>query len=207
PRERNHDRAELEDVQSGYQTISARLFGADADRGGAAGKASVAPSLPPEHLDETSFPAIRRVSEQMVIGKLHALRRYNMLGDAESYDDTAMLAKYLTDVIRFPVTVDGATELRAELLVFAELFLTEAGPFRSDTFADSMNGLAAEKTRRKPDKRPRLIRVSDIFNAAQNLFPTHKLPNGDSEIYMTRNVRKDPSKPSQIEERRAQLFA
>ncbi len=203
-KERNHDRAELEDVQSGYQVVAARVFGATT---GDPAKPAPGPSLTAEQLDETTFASLRRASETMVLGKVHALRRYNMLGDAESYDDTGMLAKYLSDVVRFPVTVDGAAALRKELQVFAEMFLSAAGPFRSDTFANSMSGLAAEKEDPKRAKEKRFIRVSDIFNAAQNLFPTHKLANGDSEVYMTRNIVKDPQKPSEIEERRAQLFA
>jgi len=205
-KDRNHERAELEDVQSGYQTIASRLFGSGETAGDAA-KPAPGPSLSADRLDETTFASLRRASDTMVLGKVHALRRYNMLGDAESYDDTEMLAKYLSDVVRFPVTTDGAAALRKELQVFAEMFLSAAGPFRSDTFANSMSGLAAEQEDPKRAKEKRFIRVSDVFNAAQNLFPTHKLANGDSEVYMTRNVVKDPQKPSEIEERRAQLFA
>jgi len=102
---------------------------------------------------------------------------------------------------------DGAAALRKELAGFADLFLSEAGPFRSDTFANSFAGLAAERRDPKANQKPHLVRAADVFNAAQNLFPTHKLANGDSEIYIVRNVMPDADAQSRMEERRAQLFA
>jgi hypothetical protein len=203
-RKANHDRVQLDDVRQAYPIVVARLF---PDKGGAADA-----STPPElvevtALDKKSFPALRNVTERIVRGKLHALRRYNQLGDAESYDDMDLLAKYLSEVMQFPVTRDAAAALRQELVMFAELFLSEAGPFRSDTFANSLDGLVAEKKDPKTKKDPWLVRADNIFNAAQNLFPTHKLPNGDSEIHVVRNVKQSADAQSQIEERRLQLFA
>jgi len=200
----NHDKVQFEDVRHGYQVLASRLF--PADRGPT--DASPAPVLvEATALDPAEFSSIRSISDRIVRGKLHALRRYNKLGDAETYDDTELLAKYLSEVVQFPVTLDGAAALRKELGVFADLFLSEAGPFRSDTFANSFTGLAAERRDPKAKNDRRLVRAADVFNAAQNLFPTHKLPNGDSEVYIVRNVMPDPDAGSRIEEHRTQLFA
>jgi hypothetical protein len=203
-RKLNHDKVEFEDVRQAYQAVVDRLFphqevSADAS----------APTVLVEAaaLGPKEFASIRSVSERVVLGKLRALRRYNQLGDAETYDDTELLAKYLSEVIQFPVTEDGAAALRKELIGFADLFLSQAGPFRSDTFANSFAGLAAEKRDPKAKQASYLLRAADVFNAAQNLFPTHKLANGDSEVYIVRNVMPDADAQSRIEERRAQLFA
>ncbi len=200
----NHDRVQFDDVRQAYPVVVARLFPSAPN----AADASTPPVLvEASALDPKSFPAIRSISERIVKNKLHALRRYNQLGDAETYDDNGLLAKYLGEVMQFPVTADGAAALRQELANFAELFLSEAGPFRSDTFANSFAGLAAEKKDRRTKQDPRLVRAADVFNAAQNLFPTRKLPNGDSEIHIMRNVMPNADARSMIEERRLQLFA
>jgi enediyne biosynthesis protein E4 len=195
-RERNHERVELEDVQGGYQALEARLFGG----------AKQAPAPSESTLDQAAFTSMRKLTESVVLGKLRALRTYNKLGSPDSYEDLNLLADYLGKVVRFPVKPDGAAALVAEVQQFAELFLSAEGPFRSDAFADSLRGLEAEK-RSKTPKAPRLVRVSDVFNAAQNLFPTHKLPNGDAEVYLVQQVMDKPDSPARFEERRLQLFA
>jgi len=203
-RKANHDRVEFEDVRQAYPIVVARLFPGTTNAADASAPAVLVEATA---LDPKSFSSIRSVTERIVRGKLHALRRYNQLGDAETYDDTGLLAKYLTEVVQFPVTHDGAAALRLELVAFAELFLSESGPFRSDTFANSFAGLAAERKDPRTKKDPRLVRAADVFNAAQNLFPTHKLANGDSEVYIVRNVMPNADAQSMIEERRMQLFA
>src|SRR5262249_36277631 len=134
-RKANHDKVQFDDVRQAYPNVVARLFPSGTNASGAnAADASVPPVLvEATTLDPKSFSSIRSVTERIVRGKLHALRRYNQLGDAETYDDTGLLAKYLSEVVQFPVTQDGAAALRLELVGFAELFLSESGPFRSDT--------------------------------------------------------------------------
>ncbi len=83
-RKANHDRVELDDVRQAYPIVVAQLF---PGHGGAA-DASAPKLVEVTALDKKSFPALRSVTERIVRGKLHALRRYNQLGDAESYDDT-----------------------------------------------------------------------------------------------------------------------
>lgn len=190
--EAKRDRVALEDIQAAYAELVGDWFeGAPKteDR-----------KQKTRSMNDAAFQVAREATLKNAEGKLQALSEYNHLKKAPSFDEAGKVAPYLSQLVGFPVSPDGAERLAEELRQFARLFLKEHGPQRSDTFSNY------QEIPDEPGEK-RLVSLAHVFNAVQDLFPTRRMANADAEVLMTRNVIPEEGGPSVIDERRVQLVA